>query len=278
MQTITIKKKKINLREYVQRRAEEKDCRTFLKGEFRLVDEETGRVVALYCKPKNEEERFDDLFEACSATKFTKDTRTNGLQTTSRIFGYNPRNAIRKDFCSAASFANDQPELHKRVLAAGLLAAKYYAIHNPELYENHLKTTQEKIVDDYKIPEVPFTSGIINDNNPLCYHFDSGNFKDVWSSMIVLKRQIAGGFLAMPEYDVLCEVSDKSIFYFDGQSILHGVTPITKRSKNARRFSVVYYSLKAMWDCKPLREEVARARMRRQQVEERRARGEKVKK
>jgi hypothetical protein len=31
-----------------------------------------------------------------------------------------------------------------------------------------------------------------------------------------------------------------------------------------------------MWNCQPLREEIARARMRREQVEQRRLRGEKV--
>lgn len=277
MQTITIKKRKINLRDYVQRRAEEGDCDTLIKDEFKLIDEDSGKLVALYCKPQGEGERFDELFNACLGTKFQSTTRTSGLKTTSRIFGYNPRNAIRKDFCSISSFANDQPELHRKVIEGGLLAAKYYAIHNEDLYQKHLETTQQKIVDDYKIPDVPFTSGIINDNNPLCYHFDAGNFKDVWSSMIVLKKGIAGGYLSMPEYNVMCEVADESIFYFDGQSILHGVTPITKKHAEARRFSIVYYSLRAMWDCRPLREEVARARMRRQQVEERRARNEKVK-
>lgn len=278
MQTLVLKKQKIDLTKFVQRRANETDCSTLLKDEFRLIDEESGKVVCLYVKPAEDVAALDEMFDCCTKVEYQETYRTSGLKTTSRIFGYNPRNAIRKDFCSITSFATEQPAYHAKIMSGGAIAAKYYALHNPDLYADHLNTTKEKVVEDYRLADVPFTSGIINDNNPLCYHFDSGNFKEVWSAMIVLKRDIAGGYLAMPEYGVACEVKDKSIFYFDGQSILHGVTPIKKLQPDARRFSIVYYSLRAMWNCSPLREEIARARMRREEVENRRMRGEKIKK
>jgi len=270
MQTLVLEKKKIDLREFVQRRANESDCETLLKDEFRLIDKESQKVVCLYIKPSEDAKALDDIFECCTEVKYQESYRTSGLKTTSRIFGYNPRNAIRKDFCSITSFATEQPNQHAKIMSGGAIAAKHYALHNSELYAEHLKTTTERVVEDYRHADVPFTSGIINDNNPLCYHFDSGNFKDVWSAMIVLKKDIGGGYLSMPEYGVMCEVKDKSIFYFDGQSILHGVTPITKLRPDSRRFSIVYYSLRAMWNCAPLREEIARARMRREQVEQKR--------
>tara|TARA_R110000868_G_scaffold93311_1_gene258260 strand:- start:1071 stop:1907 length:837 start_codon:yes stop_codon:yes gene_type:complete len=277
MQTLVLEKKKIDLREFVQRRANESDCATLLKDEFRVVDKETGKVVCLYIKPREDADALSEIFDCCTTVKYQETFRTSGLKTTSRIFGYNPRNAIRKDFCSITSFATEQPNQHAKIMSGGAIAAKHYALHNSELYSEHLKTTKERIVEDYRHADVPFTSGIINDNNPLCYHFDSGNFKDVWSAMIVLKKEIGGGYLSMPEYGVMCEVKDKSIFYFDGQSILHGVTPITKMRPDSRRFSIVYYSLRAMWNCTPLREEIARARMRREQVENRRLSGKPVK-
>jgi hypothetical protein len=244
MQTLVIEKKKIDLKKFIQKRAAENDCSVLLKDEFKLVDKETNRVVCVYIKPTEDEQTFSTIFDTCLNVKYTESIRTSGLKTTSRIFGYNPRNAIRKDFCSATSLATENPEMHARLIKGGALAAKYYALTNKELYEEHLKTTKEKIVSDYRFADVPFTSGIINDNNPLCYHFDSGNFKNVWSAMIVLKHNIGGGYLSMPEYDINCEVSDRSIFYFDGQSILHGVTPISKLAPDSRRFSIVYYSLK----------------------------------
>lgn len=270
MQTLVLEKKKLNLREFVQRRANESDCPTLLKDDFRLIDKASGKVVCLYVRPAEDAAALDEMFDCCTKVNYQESTRTSGLRTTSRIFGYNPRNAIRKDFCSITSFATEQPAQHAKIVAGGAIAAKHYALHSPELYADHLKTTKERVVEDYRYADVPFTSGIINDNNPLCYHFDSGNFKEVWSAMIVLKRDIGGGYLSMPEYGVMCEVRDKTIFYFDGQNILHGVTPITKLKPDARRFSIVYYSLRAMWNCAPLRDEIARARMRREQVEQKR--------
>lgn len=271
MQTLCLKRRDIDLKDYCKRRAQESDCTTLITDEFKLVDEDTGEVVALYCKPQSEDEIFNDIFDACVEVKYFKDYRSSGLATTSRVFGYNPRNEVRRKYsCTAATLAHETPSLHGRVLRGGALAAKYYALHNADLYQQHLQTTSEKISEDWRLPEVPFTSGIINDNNPLCYHFDTGNFKKVWSAMIVLKRKISGGYLAMPEYDVMVEVLNHSIFYFDGQSILHGVTPIKKMAADARRFSLVYDSLQQMWNCQPLREEIARARMARQEAEERR--------
>lgn len=270
MQTLTLKRKTLDLREYTHRRAKVEDCSQLITDEFKLIDADTGKLMALYCKPANAKSAFNDIFEACRAVKYSCNYRTDGLKTTSKIFGYNPRNPLRKDYCTVAALARENPDIHERILAGGSLAAKYYAVHNPDLYEEHLQTTRERIVEEWQFADVPFTSGIINDNNPLCYHFDSGNFKNVWSAMIVLKHKIAEGYLAMPEYDVMCEVANHSIFYFDGQGILHGVTPIKKLAPDSRRFSIVYYSLQAMWNCQPLRDEIARMRMKRESLEQNR--------
>jgi hypothetical protein len=61
---------------------------------------------------------------------------------------------------------------------------------------------------------------------------------------------------------------------FDGQSVLHGVTPITKTNPDAVRYSIVYYSLQQIWNCLPLSEEVARIRNLKTKRERARAKGE----
>jgi len=107
----------------------------------------------------------------------------------------------------------------------------------------------------------PFTSGIVNKNNPLKYHHDSGNFKNVLSNMIVLKRGVKGGRLSCPEYDIKFECDDNCVVIFDGAQILHGVTPIIKpEGEETYRYSVVYYSLEQMWKCDSVNEEVKRIR------------------
>jgi hypothetical protein len=53
--------------------------------------------------------------------------------------------------------------------------------------------------------------------------------------------------------------------------LLHGVTPIKRLSEDAFRFTVVYYSLKQMWNCETVRGEVDALRDRRTKTEQKRA-------
>lgn len=85
--------------------------------------------------------------------------------------------------------------------------------------------------------------------------------------MIVFKDDVEGGYLSVPEYDIGFELKNNSILLFDGQSILHGVTPIYFKSQNGHRFSIVYYSLKQMWKCLEITEEIAWARKRKTERE-----------
>ena len=128
------------------------------------------------------------------------------------------------------------------------------------MFMNMPKT--DKVLKEYKMRDTVFTSGIINKNNELNYHYDAGNFEECYSCMITAKNGITGGYLAMPEYDVNVEVLHGSVFLFDGQSILHGVTPIQKMGDDHYRYTVVYYSLKEMWKCLEFGDELARAKKR----------------
>ena len=130
---------------------------------------------------------------------------------------------------------------------------------------------EEKIPHEYRLHGTAFTSGIVNENNPLKYHYDAGNFRGVWSGMIVFKSGIEGGHLALPEFGLGVELCDRSLFLFDGQGILHGVTPIVRTRPDAKRYSIVYYSLQNMWSCRPLGEELDRIRQKRTEREAKRA-------
>jgi hypothetical protein len=77
--------------------------------------------------------------------------------------------------------------------------------------------------------------------------------------------------LALPEYDLAVAVKHKSLFFFDGQGILHGVTPMRLLRPQAKRYSLVYYSMRGMWKCEPLGAELARIRRKRTEREARRA-------
>lgn len=258
MQTIkATKRPDINYRDYIKRSALERDFEQLIDHDCILVDAETGQVLVVY-----KELDFNDqgILWALNTIRYDSNTRTNGLKTTSRIFGYSPRIPLRKDFCSTTSLALDQPEQHAEVCKYGVKIAGLYSKFTPETYGQHQQIIKAKVLDEYAIKDTPFTSGIINKNNPLKYHFDSGNFKNVYSCMAVFKQDIEGGHLSLPEYGVGFELRHNSVFMFDGQSILHGVTPIRRLSSKANRYSIVYYSLQKIWNCLPLTEEVARIR------------------
>ena len=65
---------------------------------------------------------------------------------------------------------------------------------------------------------------------------------------------------------------------FEGQNILHGVTPFEKLSSDSFRVTIVYYSLKEMWKCLEVDDEIVRARTSRMFSELKRAYYDKVKK
>lgn len=269
MRTLEITRRQLEFADYVRRSALESDYRTLITEDTLVTENGVPRI--LYSKLDPELTKY--IRQACKNIRYDVSTRTNGLKTTSRIFGYNPRNEIRKNFCSTTSMANEHATEHAVICAFGEHLTKLYAKYFPGVYNMHDSVVQEKVLDGWRIQNTPFTSGIVNKNNPLKYHFDAGNIKDVLSNMVVFKRNISGGYLACPEFDIGFEVADNTIVLFDGQNILHGVTPIKSNSVDSYRYSVVYYTLQKMWSCLPIDEEIARARNVRFKRENKRVKG-----
>jgi hypothetical protein len=266
-------RRKIDLDKYKMRSAVEGDYDTLIKESVMVYEGDT--LVIAYVELDLD---CTAIVNALQRIKYQKDYRTAGLPTTSRIFGFRPRRTIRQDFCNSTSLAYEQPEEHAIVAGYAGQVAEYYRSLNPDLYAQHDSTSKEHVSGDWRIKESPFTSGIINKNNPLKYHFDSGNFSDVWSAMLVFKHQVTGGYLSVPEFGLGFKLRHNSLFLFDGQSILHGVTPIHRHAPDAFRYSIVYYSLRQMWNCQPLSDEVLRIREKRVEREEKRAAGVKLEK
>lgn len=255
MRIIEKKARELDISKYKARSAVEADYHELIKEPVTIMHD--GKVKVVYDKLPFDVEPYR---EALKRIKYQKSERTAGLKTISRIFGYSPRVTLRKDFCSVTSLAGEQPEEHDLICSLGSKIASVYLQRAPEVYASHEQVTKEKIADQWVIPNSPFTSGIINRNNPLKYHFDTGNFKNVFSCMVAFKHDVEGGYLSLPEYDCGIEVADATLLLFDGQEILHGVTPIKELSDEAYRYTVVYYSLRRMWDCLTVDDEVARIR------------------
>jgi hypothetical protein len=266
MKTLQLEPLAIDLKEYVKRSALETDYTNLIKEDTLVCV--SGKPAILY---KKLDWDFQQLRQVVRSVEYQTTTRSSGLKTTSRVFGYQPRIPMRRDFCTATTLLQNQHSASEIIAEYGERIALIYREFFPDIFSHHKDWTDSKVRDEWKIKNTPFTSGIINKNNPLKYHFDAGNIKGVCSCMIGLKRSVAGGYLSVPELGLGFEISDQSLTIFDGQSLLHGVTPIQKMSGDAYRFTMVYYALHQMWKCEPLTEELARIREVKTNRERRRA-------
>ena len=265
MQSVHVSKRELDFAQF-KRGAQEGDCATMITDSTTVLLD--GRVVAVYYA-NLKEPAIEQIRAVLPSIKTVKDIRTSGLVTNSRIFGFAPRNELRKHPCRAVTLAAEQPKAHAVIASGAEVVARYYMESMPEIAAEHKRLTDEKVKPEYMLGDSMFTSGIVNRNNPLQYHFDSGNFGNCCSAMLGFKSDIAGGVLCVPELDVKFEIGDRSLLLFDGQGLLHGVTPITMLSPQAMRFTVVYYALKQMWNCEYLNDELVRQRARRLEVERR---------
>jgi hypothetical protein len=255
MERIHVNRKTLDLKEYTYRVAKSDDCQTVVAEPAIIY--EGDRIKIVYCEM---EENLLDLVQALKSVNYERSFRTGGLPTNSRIFGYSPRSTLRKDFCSTTSLSTQFPKEHATICARAKVADKYYDRWNPTLHRDHEIITDHKVLPEWHLEDSVFTSGIVNKNNPLRYHFDTGNFKDVWSAMMVFKGGVEGGGLNVPEYDIHFTLKDHSLLMFDGQGLLHGVTPFKLTRPDGYRYSIVYYSLRQMWNCLPPKAEVDRIR------------------
>ncbi len=254
-------------KDYIRRTAVESDYSTLIKESCKLIDKETGELVGVYLvMPKTP----SNLLKALMKIKYEKNKRTQGLITNSRIIGYRPREKIRNDFCSSTNLSVQNPKEHKIICDFAHVLTKYYKKNCGEVFTEHAAIAKEKILPEWTITGTPFSSGIVNKNNALHYHYDSGNFKNVYSNMVAFKSNSKGGYLAIPEYDIGLEIANNSILLFNGQKIMHGVTPFKLLSPNAYRYSIVYYTLQQMWKCEPITKELARIKDERTKLEKKR--------
>ena len=188
MQRITPKRKEIDPKDFLKRPASESDFSTLIDQDTILLDS-NGNPIALYFKFT---EDTSELVNALKKIPYLTSYRSGGLTTTSRIFGFDPPTGIRKQWPSATSLSWENPKEHSKIIEFGRKINEIYKQYLPDAQILHEKTVKENVLPEWCIPGTPFTSGIINQNNQLNYHKDSGNFKGVYSNMIVMKSNVGG--------------------------------------------------------------------------------------
>lgn len=214
-------------------------------------------VVVLNC-----EKDTSEIDWAVRQVPMHEGRRPNGLAVNSRIFGFRPRLGGREltCMCSAVSMAVDHPTAHKVLCDWAQTIEKMAEESFSERYKTQKEFLTEKVLPQWRVHSGVFTSGIVNRTSQLRYHYDAGNVPGGFSAMIVLKNNIQGGGLHIPELGVHVQFRTGDVIFFDGQSFLHGVSPIKVLNKSSHRHSVVYYALEQMQKCGTIPEEVEYAR------------------
>lgn len=213
-----------------------------------------------------------DLRRLATDVSVPVSARTAGLKVRSLTFGSLPRLELRgRDACSAAGINKEHPGLFSLLGAQAAPLEKLYARLDPAVFTRHAAEAAN-ILDSWRLPHSQvFTGGVLNRDSNIGYHFDTGNFSDVFSAMICLRRGMDGGALVLPELGIHLPIADNTVAFFDGQAALHGVTDLSRRSVDGYRVTVVYYSTRRLWACLPPDSELDRAQTKRTERAVRRA-------
>ena len=238
------------------------DVNEVVEGSTLIVDPE-GKPIVAYLELEHD---FTALRRALDAHhKWDAQSRSSGLVTVSLKFGKRPKTSWRFPYCSDYILARDNPALNKALMEHADLILPWYEHFNADLFRLHNEAVT-KVHPAWQWNPV-FTSGVANRDSQLPYHYDAGNFRSVWSGMFGLKENIREGALAIPELGLALPINDGSLTMFDGQGLLHGVTPMRRTVSGAlsrpaakvaarqnaarpgRRYTIVYYGLQGMWQC-----------------------------
>lgn len=228
-------------------------------------DNESGEIVFAYLPLDSERARA--LRRAVVDFECSAVTRNANYFTRSTTFGFGPRAAInRREGCRATVFARDEAERERVLDETATHLRKVLLDIDASIVDRDLEKLAAIERDWFLGESELWTSGVINQSSVLPYHRDSFNFP-TWSAMPVLRRGMDGGYLSVPEYDVVIACRDRYVVFFPGHDLVHGVTPMRPRARGAYRYSIVYYALRGMKDCFTAAEETAYARVRRTERE-----------
>jgi hypothetical protein len=247
-------------------------------GQFVADLEATVHEAGIYCDADTQEPFLAYfpmkaeaalLRKAVLGVKYSKQPRSNGMNNLSRTFGMAPRKVFRKrESCRPTTLAYEQPEEHAILVGfADKFSAMMKEMFSVQYDKDHAKIAE--ISDEWRMTDdALWTSGVVNKSSELPYHYDRFNF-ETWSAMPVIRKQMRGGYLHFPEYEAVVACRDGWVLFFPGYRYLHGVTPMHPLSKEAYRYSVVYYALKGMKDCFTYAVEQSSATVKRTEREER---------
>ena len=243
-----------------------------------IVDESVGEVVAVHVTG------YGRLASAIAQslrhvemmgipTGKGQEGRLSGIVAPHRTFGFTQPSPLRRRWgCGRSSFDSQYPAAAAEVYRFAAEAEQVMRRWAPDPYRHSAEAVARLIPEAWRIKGTPWTSGIINHTAALPYHRDSGNVRGSWSAMLGARHGLDGGLLHLADYDVYLAIPHGSISIFDGQSVVHGVTPLHRTHHDAWRYTLVTYSKAGLRECCPdPAGEAHRAQLKATEAEQRRA-------
>lgn len=227
---------------------------------MRVYDIDTGDLIGLVTRL--DRPRRAALRAAVLSIKYGQNVARQGRAMSVRgaTFGFAPKKAMaRQEGCRSTATTRDRPDV-AAVLddIAGELGRQFRELY-PEQAAADETLVKGAVLDDWRMHEDSlWTSGVINQSTVLPYHRDGNNF-DTWSAMPTLRFGMDEGRLHIPEYDLVFPCGDGDVTWFFGKGLVHGVTPMVPRRPDAYRYSVVFYSIQGMKNCRTFAEETRNA-------------------
>lgn len=201
------------------------------------------------------------LRQAARAYPATTTYRMAGSRNVSRTFGFTTARApMRRSSCRPCSGAIDHALAHERIVAAADPLSALLGKILPDRARDDRARAAAAIRPEWILGGW-WTSGVVNFDSPLPYHYDANNLA-CWSAMPVLRRGVRGGHLHVPEYGLVVECRDGDVCYFAGYDLMHATTPIRRVAPDGYRISAVYYTVAGMGQCEEPSAELARGRAR----------------
>lgn len=221
-----------------------------------------GKIKGFYVKIP--ESIINELEKTVNNTKFVNSYRTKkAINTRSSVFGFLPRNPMRQDYCRISESTKKEKNNFISLYNFSKKLTECYKKFLNDKYNHDIQLINNNIKDEWKFDnENPFTTISINVNHAIKYHKDTANYKGSYSNVLIISKNIIGGELVLPEYELALSQKSGFLLVFDGQNEIHGVMPIKKENNNSFRASIVYYALENMKHCYPFEEEVKRIKIK----------------
>jgi len=141
-------------------------------------------------------------------------------------------------------FNMDYPEKYKKTLPLIKEINDLYKKLTPEHYKAQQKKAKQT---HFKIPGTAFTTITTNVNFRTTIHCDKGDDEDGFGNLAVIERgKYTGGETCFPQYGIGVNVRSGDMLFMDVHQP-HGNLPITKKTDDTIRLSIVCYLRRNVW-------------------------------